>query len=65
MRNKVIKNNTIWEVAVLVLLMVLIREVHRLDGLGWLEIYRKFHENCFEHSGNIKVLPPQSERQQC
>jgi hypothetical protein len=41
----------------LVLLMGVIYEVHRLDGLRWTDKRTKFQEDWFRHSGyNINTL---------
>jgi hypothetical protein len=41
---------------VLLLLMGLIYEAHRWDGLRWHDLCNKFHEDLFKHSGNIKFI---------
>jgi hypothetical protein len=48
--------STIWEAAVLVLLMGAIYEVRYLDGLRWHDVRTEFHEDWLGHSGNIKVI---------
>jgi hypothetical protein len=42
--------------AVLILLMGVIYELHRWDGLRSYDLNTKFHEDWFGHSGNIKVI---------
>jgi hypothetical protein len=41
---------------VLVLLMGLIYEVHRWDGLWWHDIHTKSHDDMFRHSITIKGI---------
>jgi hypothetical protein len=43
----------------LVLLIEEIYEVLCCDGLRWTDICRRFHEDWYRHSSNIKVLPQQ------
>jgi hypothetical protein len=49
-------NKTIWEAAVLVLLMGINYVVHCWDGIRGHNIHIKFHEDLFGHSGNITVI---------
>jgi hypothetical protein len=41
---------------VLVLLMGVIYEVHHWDDFRWHDIFARFYEDWFGHSGNIKVI---------
>jgi hypothetical protein len=41
---------------VLVLLMGVIYEVHRWDGVRWHDIRTKFQEDWLGHSGNTKAI---------
>jgi hypothetical protein len=52
---KSIQNNTIWEAAVLVLLIGVIYKVHRWDHLTWHDTHTKCFEVCFGNSRYIKV----------
>jgi hypothetical protein len=47
---------TIWETAVLILLMGGIYEISHWNGLRWHDIHTKFHNDQFRHSSDIKVI---------
>jgi hypothetical protein len=57
MRNEVSKNS-VWEDAMLVLLMDMICDVHRRDDLRWHDIHIKSHNDQFRHWVNIKCITP-------
>lgn len=49
-------NDTIWKAAVFMLLMGVIYEVHRWDGLRWNDILTKFHEYRLGNWANITIV---------